>query len=154
MGKISKTYTFKGFGFDVLLRNVEIKTVDNQDYPEINLNELKTQTARALLGSKQRLTGHQLHFLRSFLKMSFDEVSEKLHIPASTLRSWELKGKAFTALSLDQEKAFRIMAINQILEQEKSKFNIEVTLVKEFQSPKNLEPLDIHSTENSLISET
>lgn len=62
--------------------------------------------------------------------MSFDDVSSKIHIPSSTLRSWENKRGNFTGLNLDQEKAVRILAINKILDQEKSKFNIEVTLVK------------------------
>ncbi|WP_374079873.1 helix-turn-helix domain-containing protein [Bdellovibrio bacteriovorus] len=152
MGKILKTYTFKGFGFDVLLRNVVIKSIDGEEYPDINLNELKTNTAKALLVSKQRLTGHQLKFLRTYLKMSFDEVFSKIHVPASTLRSWENKGTDFTGFTTEQEKAFRIMAVNQILEQEKSKFNIEVTLIKSFQSSMKLEALDISSASDSLVA--
>lgn len=150
--KISKTYTFKGFGFDILLKDVVIKSVDGEEYPDINMNELKADTAKALLTSKQRLTGLQLKFLRSYLKMSFDDISAKIHIPASTLRSWENKGADFTGLSLDQEKAFRILAINQILEQEKSKFNIEVTLVKEFKSPSKVAALDISSNSDSFVA--
>jgi DNA-binding transcriptional regulator YiaG len=90
--KTLKTYTFKGFGFDILLKDVKIKFVDGEEYPEINMNELKGDTANALLTSKQCLTGHQFKFLRTYLKMSFDEISEKIHIPASTLRSWENRG--------------------------------------------------------------
>ncbi|HEY8269646.1 MAG TPA: hypothetical protein VIG33_02060 [Pseudobdellovibrionaceae bacterium] len=149
--KTLKTYTFTGFGFDIILKDVSIKSVDGEEYPNINMNELKTDTAKALLTSKQCLTGHQLKFLRTYLKMSFDEVSEKIHIPASTLRSWENKGGDFTGLSLEQEKAFRILAINQILEKEKSKFNIEVTLVKEFQAPSKVAALDISSTSDSFV---
>ena len=149
--KTLKTYIFKGFGFDVLLKDVNVKSVDGEEYPDINMNELKTDTAKALLTNKQCLTGHQLKFLRTYLKMSFDEVSEKIHIPASTLRSWENKGTDFTGFGLEQEKAFRILAINQILEQEKSRFNIEVTLVKEFQSPAKVAALDISSTSDSFV---
>lgn len=149
--KTLKTYIFKGFGFDVLLKNVAINSVDGEEYPNINMIELKMNTAKALLTNRQRLTGHQFKFLRSYLKMSFDEVSDKIHIPASTLRSWENKGADFTGLSVEQEKAFRILAINQILEQEKSKFNIEVTLVKEFQTPAQASALDISSNADSFV---
>jgi DNA-binding transcriptional regulator YiaG len=150
--KTLKEYTFKGFGFDVILKNVTIKSIEGEDYPNINMNELKTDTAKALLTNKQRLTGHQLKFLRTYLKMSFDDVSSKIHIPSSTLRSWENKGGDFTGLNLDQEKAFRILAINEILDQEKSKFNIEVTLVKEFQSPAKVAAIDIASTVDSFVA--
>ena len=150
--KTLKEYTFKGFGFDVILKNVTIKSVEGEDYPNINMNELKTDTAKALLTNKQRLTGHQLKFLRTYLKMSFDDVSSKIHIPSSTLRSWENKGGDFTGLNLDQEKAFRILAINEILDQEKSKFNIEVTLVKEFKTPNKVAAIDIASTADSFVA--
>lgn len=149
--KTLKIYIFKGFGFDIILKDVTIKSVDGEEYPNINMNELKTNTAKALLASRQCLTGHQLKFLRTYLKMSFDDVSEKIHIPASTLRSWENKGADFTGLSLKQEKAFRILAIHQILELEKSKFNIEVTLVKEFQTPEKAAALDISSNAGSFV---
>lgn len=116
------------------------------------MNELKLDTAKALLGKTNRLTGSELKFLRGYLKMSFDEVSEKIHIPASTLRSWENKGSDYTGFSVEQEKAFRILAINQILDQEKNKFSIEVTLVKEFHSPTRAEALDISSSARSLVA--
>ena len=141
--KTLKTYIFRGFGFDVLLRDVSIKLVDGQEYPNINMNELKTDTAKSLLSSKQSLTGYQLKFLRTYLKMSFDQLNEKIFIPASTLRSWENKGSDFTGFSIEQEKAFRILAVNQIFDDEKSKFNVEVALVKEFLSPAVPITLDI-----------
>ena len=152
MSKIVGSYTFKGFGFDVILKNIAVKSVDGEEYPAINLNELKKSTAKALLKSKQRLTGNQIKFLRTYLKMSYDEVAREIHVAASTLRSWENKGADFTGLDVDHEKAFRIMAISKILEKEKNKFNIEVTLVKEFQSPTKMKALDITSSADSFVS--
>lgn len=143
MPKVLETYTFTGFGFDVLLKNVVMKKAHGEEFPDINMNELKLLTAKALLRSQQRLTGNQLKFLRTFLKMSFDDVSKKILVASSTLRSWEGKGKEFTGLSLEQEKAFRIMAINRILESEKSQYDINLTLTKEFSAPKEQAALDI-----------
>ena len=80
MSKILETYTFKGFGFDVLLKNVVLKSVHGEEYPDINMNEVKLSTAKALLNSKQRINGYQLKFLRTFLRMSFDDVSNKIHV--------------------------------------------------------------------------
>lgn len=152
MAKIIDTYTFKGFGFDIILKNITVKTIDGEEYPAINMNELKNTTAKALLTHRQRLTGYQIKFLRTFLKMSYDEVAAEIHVAASTLRSWENKGNDFTGLDVDHEKAFRIMSINKILEKEKSKFNIEVTLVKEFQAPTEMRALDITSSADSFVS--
>ncbi|MFM6927222.1 MAG: hypothetical protein ACKOX6_02090 [Bdellovibrio sp.] len=143
MSKVIETYTFTGFGFDVLLKNVVMKMAHGEEFPDINMNELKLLTAKALLRSQQRLNGNQLKFLRTFLKMSFDDVSKKILVASSTLRSWEGKGKEFTGLSLEQEKAFRIMVINRILESEKSQYDINLTLTKEFFAPKEQPALDI-----------
>lgn len=151
MSKVAETYIFKGFGFDILLKNVVIKKVDDDEYPDINMNELKLDTAKALLASKQRLTGYQIKFLRTFLKMSFDNVESKIRVPASTLRSWESKGSEFTNLSLEHEKAFRIMLITQILEREKSKYDMDLTLTKEFTTPKQKTALDIASLDYSFV---
>ena len=142
MLKVLETYTFTGFGFEVLLRNVVIKKAHGEEFPDINMNELKLLTAKALLRGQQRLTGNQLKFLRTFLKMSFDDVSKKILVAASTLRSWETKGNDFTGLSLEQEKAFRIMAINRILESEKNQYGLQLTLRKEFLSSKEQLDLD------------
>ena len=143
MSKIVNDYIFSGFGFDVLIQKAKISSADGEDYLDMNMNELKLLTAKALLMNKQRLNGYQFKFLRTFLKMSFDDVSDKIQIPASTLRSWENKGSEFTGLDIDHEKAFRIMTINKILEREKSNYDMELTLTKEFLSPKKMTALDI-----------
>ena len=143
--KTLKTYIFTGFGFNVLLKNVLIKSVDGQDYPLLNMNQLRTDIAKSLISNKQCFTGYQLKFLRTYLKMSYDQLGEKIYIPASTLRSWENKGSEFTGFSIEQEKAFRILAINQIFDDEKNKFSVEVTLIKEFLSPEVPTALDISS---------
>ena len=153
MSKIVNDYIFTGFGFDVLIQNAKISSTDDGDeYLDMNMNELKLVTAKVLLISEQRLNGYQLKFLRTFLKMSFDEVSDKIRIPASTLRSWENKGHEFTGLDIDQERAFRIMGINKILEREKSNYDIKLALTKEFSSPKKQIALDIASLDYSFAS--
>ena len=151
MSRTVKKYIFSGFGFDVLIQDAKISTTDGEEYLDMNMNELKLVTAKALLINKQRLNGHQLKFLRTFLNMSFDDVSEKIHIPASTLRSWEKRGRDFTGLEIDQEKAFRIMTINKILEREKSYYDIELILINEF-TEKTQTALDIASFDYSLAT--
>ncbi len=120
MSKILETYIFKGFGFDVLLKNVALRSVHGEEYPDINMNEVKLRTAKALLNSKQRINGYQLKFLRTFLTLSIDDVSHKIQVPASTLRTWENNGNDFTGLTIEQEKAFRILAIYRIIEVKKT----------------------------------
>ncbi|MGZ3748385.1 MAG: hypothetical protein ACXWRE_13470 [Pseudobdellovibrionaceae bacterium] len=70
-------------------------------------------------------------------------VQKTIPVASSTFRSSEGKGKEFTGLSLEQEKSFRIRAINRILESEKSQYDINLTLTREFFAPKEQPALDI-----------
>ncbi len=144
MSKILENYIFSGFGFDILLKNVVIKEAHGEEYPDINMNELKLMTAKALLIRPVKMTGYQIKFLRTFLKLSFDSLAEKIDTAASTIRSWEKKGKDVSGLSIEHEKAFRIYAIHSILELERNKIDKDLILTKEFSDPKKESlPLDI-----------
>jgi DNA-binding transcriptional regulator YiaG len=133
--KILEKYIFSGFGFDVIIHNVVLKEEHGETYPDINMNELKLMKAKALLRSKEGLTGYKLKFLRTFLKLSYQSVEQQTRVPASTLRSWEDKGSQFTGLSLEQEKLFRIVALNMILEEQRRQFDKELILITEFVEP-------------------
>lgn len=75
--------------------------------------------------------------------MSFNDVSKMIPIGSAILLSWEDNGKEFTGLTLEQEKAFRMMVFNRVLESEKSQYAMSITLTKEFVAPKELSPLDV-----------
>lgn len=142
MSKIQKTYIFSGFGFDVLLHNVEIKEAHGEEYPNININEIKLLTAKELLKSRERLTGKKLKFLRSFLKISYQKLSEIIDVPASTLRLWEEKGNEATAMSAPQERQMRIFVIESILDLEKRHIEKKIIMSESFDAP-SLETIDL-----------
>lgn len=149
MSKILSKYIFTGFGFDVLLKDIVIKKVDGEEYPDININELKLKTAKALLVMPVKMTGHQIKFLRTFLKLSYDDLSRKIDVPASTLRSWEKKGHETSGFSVEHEKLFRNYAIHSLFEIERSKMEKELILTKFFSEPqKNPGALDVAAVQD------
>lgn len=123
MVKVVEKYIFSGFGFDVLLTNAIIREVHGEEYLDFNMNELEFLTAKALLRNQERLSGFHLKFLRTFLKVSYDNLAENVGVPSSTLRSWENRGSEMTGFTLDQERAFRLFAQNKILDSERNKFD-------------------------------
>ena len=145
MTKFVEKYIFSGFGFDVLVRNAPVKSVDGDEFLDIDMNELKVITAKALLVNSQKFTGNQIKFLRTFLKLSHNSIADKIQVPASTLRSWEDKGSAVSGLSLEQEKAFRIFVIHSILDQEKNAMDIQLALTKDFERPERRSAIDLSS---------
>lgn len=143
MSKVTEKYIFSGFGFDILLTNVIVREKHGEEYPDINMNELKLLTAKALIRSVERIKGVHLKFLRTFLKISFDALGDKIAVPASTLRSWESKANETTGFSVEQEKAFRIFVINRILDSERNKFDRDLVLAAFSESKSKPKPLDL-----------
>jgi len=141
MVKIEAKYIFSGFGFDVLLTNVIVREIHGEEYLDFNMNHLELLTAKALLRAHERLNGFHLKFLRTFLKVSYDNLAENVGVPSSTLRSWENRGGETTGFTLDQEKAFRIFALNKILDSERCKFDRDLIFAS-YSEPK-VGPLDL-----------
>jgi DNA-binding transcriptional regulator YiaG len=140
---IQKIFTFTGFGFDVLLHNVDIKEAHGEKYPDININEIKILTAKELLKSRDRLSGKKLKFLRTFLNLSYQRLSDIIDVPASTIRVWEEKGSDLTGLSTSQERQFRVHAIDALLDLEKKHFEKQIIMTDFFEQPKADKPIDI-----------
>jgi DNA-binding transcriptional regulator YiaG len=147
MSKIKKTYTFSGFGFDVLLHNVEIKQAHGEEYPDINFNEIKLFTAKELLKNRERLTGKKLKFLRTFLKISYQKLSEIIDVPASTLRLWEEKGNEATGMSAPQERQMRFFTIESILDLERRHIEKQIIMSETFEAPSH-ETLDLGESQD------
>ncbi|HAZ11495.1 MAG: hypothetical protein A2X86_10955 [Bdellovibrionales bacterium GWA2_49_15] len=142
MSNIKEVFTFTGFGFDVLLHNVEIKKIHGEDYPDININEVKLLTAKGLIKGRERLTGKKLKFLRTFLKISYQTLSEIIDVPASTLRLWEEKGNEGTGLTVPQERQFRVYVLESLLNSEKKYLEKEIIMAESFDLP-SLETIDL-----------
>ncbi len=147
MSKIKKTYIFSGFGFDVLLHNIVVKEVHGEEYPEINMNEIKLLTAKELLKSRESLTGKKLKFLRTFLKISYQTLSGIIDVPASTLRLWEEKGDEVTGLRVPQERQVRFYVIEQILNMEKRHIEKQIIMSESFDTPSS-DSLDLGSSQD------
>ncbi len=146
MKKIVDRYIFRGFGFDVIIPNVEIKeTKSGQTYPVINMDSLKCDTTKALVRTQERLTGKKLKFLRTFLGLSYRDLAKITGVGHTTLKNWENRGDAVTSLTTVQERHFRLHAIKAIILSEE-KFLAENCVVQnEFRidpEPQNT-PLDL-----------
>ena len=135
MSKIQENYVFTAFGFDVLLHNVRMVESEGEIYPDINLNEVKLNTAKQLLKSKERLTGKKLKFLRTFLRTSYNSLGQIISAPPSTIRSWEEKGQEATGMSVPQERQMRIFTIESILNLERKHIEKQIVMAESYDSP-------------------
>ncbi|MEI8348350.1 MAG: hypothetical protein WCG27_12855 [Pseudomonadota bacterium] len=143
MSNKKSIYVFKGFGFDVIIHNVEIKEIHGETYPDIDMNELKIITAKEVIKSREGLTGKKLKFLRTFLKLSYQELSKVVDVPPSTLRLWEEKGGDLSGLSIAQERQFRIHVLNFLVNLERNCIEKRIVMSNEFDLPDGGHPIDL-----------
>lgn len=89
--KVEK-YIYEGFGFPVLLNNIEVQEAYGKTIPIINTNKLSVDVARALILSRLPYNGFHLKFLRTFLGMSVSDFSKEIDKSRTTISNWEALG--------------------------------------------------------------
>jgi len=67
-----KSIKFIGFGFPVVLANVQTKVVHDEVVPNVNYNDLQVLLFVALIRKPTRLSGAEIRFLRHHLGMTQD----------------------------------------------------------------------------------
>lgn len=118
--KIVSKFIFEGFGFPVILHNIILNNHNGEEYPEINYNDLEFKTVQSLLITNKAITGHQLKFLRKFIKKSLRELGHELKVSHAQIKIIEEKNDHVSGLNSDQERRFKNIVLNHFLfEQQK-----------------------------------
>lgn len=144
--KILEKYIFEGFGFPVILHNVIVDHYDGEEFPDINFNELRLQTVRALIMSSRALNGAQLQFLRKFMKKSLRDLGEELEVSHAQIKNWEDKSFELTGLTQNQERRLKNHVLNYLLAQEQQFFTDRL-LTQEIEHVSDKEPFDPYKEE-------
>jgi len=104
-----KEYTYDGLGFPVKLLNVEMVMIDGEWHPKINVEKVADDAIRKLAMQKERITGKQLKFIRTYFSMSLrgfaKEVVNESHTAVS---KWEKFGNKVTNMDINIEKIIRL----------------------------------------------
>ena len=116
--KILNKFIFEGFGFPIVLHNVVVEKYDGEEFPEINYNELRERTVKALIMSSKALTGAQLQFLRKYLNRSLRDLGEDLEVSHAQIKNWEDRSLEFTGMTQNQERKLKNHVLNYLISQE------------------------------------
>jgi DNA-binding transcriptional regulator YiaG len=143
--KLIDEYTYNELGFPIILKNVLIIEDNGYQYPLINHEGMMMQAAYSLVLNHQKIDGARLHFIRRFLGMSLDEISEVIGgISKSTLHKWESDPTKVCDLSSEQLRRIYLELRNCIVFQIGKKLDREIA--KEFSSGNDLSLLTIDKT--------
>lgn len=139
--KILDKFIFEGFGFPIVLHNVIVTSFNGEDFPEINYNELRLQTIRALILSSKALKGAQLQFLRKFLKKSLRDIAEDLGVSHAQIKIWEDKSLEFTGLTQNQERKLKNHVLSFLISEEQ-RFLYDKLLTQKIEHQSDEGPFD------------
>lgn len=105
--RIEKNYVDHGFGFPVVIDQVEIEVVGNEEIPLIDYGQLNLQVIGYLRLKPSKLTGKEVRFLRRALEMTLQQCGTAFGVTHSAVIAWEKTGDEPTHMERGMEKLLR-----------------------------------------------
>ena len=88
-----KNYELKGFGFPVILAEVELVARGDDYYPHIDSRKIQDLVFDSLRYAHCKMTGAQLIFTRKYMDMTQTELAKSLGLAShTTISQWESSG--------------------------------------------------------------
>ena len=101
--RLEKEYTFTGFGFPVVLKNITMITDGSYTYPKINQSRLEKKVLLKLAKTNHALTGAQLKYIRQFLEYSIRDFATLLGVTHPTILRWQDSQQKATGMNYATE---------------------------------------------------
>jgi DNA-binding transcriptional regulator YiaG len=115
--KIEKNYTYNGFGFPIMLDQVEMVLLGDDWCPKVDVKKIANEAVKQLAIKDTPLTGNEVHFIRTHFGMSLRDFAEKVvHETHPAVTKWEKFEDKPTKMNTNTEIVIR----NFILEQTSS----------------------------------
>lgn len=112
--KIQKRFVYEGLGFPVVLLNVPMGRVRGTWTPLVDYNKLQRDVVEALAYRPARLTGNEIHFIRSYFGMTLSEFGDRFSVSHPAVIKWENAGEEPTAMKWVVEKDIRLFILDRL----------------------------------------
>ncbi|MDF1761329.1 MAG: hypothetical protein P1U40_12420 [Coxiellaceae bacterium] len=146
--KIIKRHTYNGLGFPIELNQVEMIKIDGDWYPKIDVRKLADEVVKVLATQKERLTGNQVKFIRTYFAMSLRRFSKDVvHESHTAVSKWEKFGDSVTNMDRNIEIMLRLFIIERVeaktVKQKNSFYQKYVDLKSIFSSDKKTSSITV-----------
>lgn len=144
--KKTKTVIFKGLGFPIKLINAPMKKMFGQWCVDLDLNKLMLVVLNALAHKPIPLTGDELRFIRSYLKMTLVEFGKAFGVSHVAVLKWE---KGENRISPSLELYIRLYVLDHLQAKDNAFRALykEVSLEQLSKTPKSkIHPLEVDVT--------
>lgn len=107
-------YTYEGLGFPIELSQVPMIKFEGKYHPKIDILKISDKVIRELPFQKEKFTGNQIRFIRSYLKMPLREFAKTVVKESHTAVSkWEKFGSNPTNMDDNIETVLRLYLIEK-----------------------------------------
>lgn len=109
-----KNYTYTGLGFPVELKNITMLFIEGEWCPKIDVRLISDIVIKSLPFQKERLTGNQIKFIRSYFEMSLREFSNSVvSVSHTAVSKWENCTESATNMDTSIEIILRLYVYEQ-----------------------------------------
>ena len=113
--KVEQEIIYQGLGFPVVLRNVPMIEVREVWTPDIDLNVLQKAVLIALAYHPVDLTGNQIRFIRTWLRLTQTEFGKLFGLTHPAIVKWEKTENRSSKMNLSTQRDLRIWLLDQLL---------------------------------------
>lgn len=113
--KTVKNYTYEGLGFPIKLQNVVMLFIDGEWHPKLDVRKIADNAIKELPFQKERLTGNQVKFIRTYFEMSLRAFANQVVNESHTaVAKWEKLGSKTTNMDINIEIMLRLYVHEQV----------------------------------------
>jgi DNA-binding XRE family transcriptional regulator len=145
-----KRFIYEGLGFPVVLINVSLVKKREIWTPAIDYNKLQKGVLVALTQKPTALTGHEIHFIRTYFEMTLENFGKHFGVTHAAVLNWEKMGDKWAKMNPTTELCIRLLILeklnmsNQIFRDVFREFDIEgIVKASKSSSPKVGRPLTL-----------
>jgi len=100
--------------FPVVFLNIKMAKGAHGWAPAIGKDKLQEKTLKCLIFKKARLTGDEIHFIRSCLGMTLQKFAERFYVSHPAVMKWERSKSKPTDMNWTTEKDIRLFVFTKL----------------------------------------
>ena len=109
--KREKEYTFLGFGFPVIIRNVPMIMVRDEWMADVNWNHMEVIVLITLAYKQDWLTGDQIRFIRVWANLNQRDFAKEIGVAQTAVHKWETFGDRPATMRKPTQRLVRMFVL-------------------------------------------
>lgn len=130
--RMVKNYIYNGLGFPIELHNVEMVMFNGEAHPKIDIRKTADLAIKALVMQRDRLTGNQIKFIRTYFSMSLREFAKVVNESHMAVKKWENFGDKSTNMDRNIEIMLRLHIYDHVVIKVKNDKKEKVNFYNQF----------------------